>query len=142
MAGKREIEEALDRVTVAFMAKFAGSDIKAVSIMTSFALPRDAHTLKQVYDSLHDLSFLDRTPAVSQQGSTIFYATYGEVIESTDATMAKETESKAKEEEQKKVITYQPITKEASNRAIKTIARAMGRAKDAATKAVDVYLFT
>ena len=117
--------------------------------MTTFALPRDNGAFRQVYESLHNLRLLKKTPVKSNEGSTIFYTTFGEIISSVRVFLAQEAERKAKEKgkvgSEAAMITSSQSAEDRSKTLLR-IAKAMGRLQDididnpASSKNVNVYL--
>ncbi|MCX5693775.1 MAG: (d)CMP kinase, partial [Candidatus Omnitrophica bacterium] len=138
---RKEVEETLDRATRRFVEEFKEYDIRVISIMTTFALPQDNLAFRQVYQSLNRLRLLNRNPAVSEEGSTIFYTTFGEIIASTSATLNEVAQKKAKEEGKTQEPAFGPaLTQNEKKETLARIAKIMNRIKDLEAKPVEVYL--
>ncbi|MCQ9208808.1 MAG: (d)CMP kinase, partial [Omnitrophica bacterium] len=142
----QEVKDILDEVTRKFMYQFSGDDIKATAVMTVFALPRDSDAFEQAYHSLHNLRQLNSQPTVTEQGSTIFYTTFAEVVASVNNKTAESYQRKLKEtklDEKDNPFAarfVRPVARSERQTTLQRIARDMGRSKDLEARPIDIYI--
>jgi len=136
---KDQVKSILDNATAQLDLLYGGAhDVKVASIMTVFAMPRDGQALKQVYESLHNLTKLSSIPETSALGSRIFTTTFGEVVESVNTTLARKADKG--EKEAAAGIATSSFTHRDIRSTLERIARGIGRSKDIADRPVEVYL--